>query len=326
MASSIEFPSTVSTDEKTEDQSSRRERYSSRLGLVLSCSATGDTTYYGSSFVHNWLLMFTEGKMKITFDTIFPALKKGLIHEGQIDKDKLREIDKDKLREIDKDKLRKIDKLREIEELLTNVEKKTRGKSSKKRIKELQKCCAKLYTEPCFIFRVLNTALRDNDQSKLESLGPLAYLLFNFIDRRFKDNSLIRDSFRRIVRPNEIKSMILYRGECNSNNIIEEYRSAAGDKSKNFKWLSFVSTSLDRNIAEGFAFPDDILYIIEIQSYLSNEDRFTDLSEISQFPKEKEILLLPGVQFQVNEVSFDEEKKLHLVYIKINSSYISKLK
>jgi len=117
--------------------------------------------------------------------------------------------------------------------------------------------------------------------------------------------------------------MTLYRGDRNSDSNIEEYRRAAGDNSKHFKWLQFVSTSRDRTVAERFA--GTVLYIIEMRSYSSNEDRFTDLTSIGDFPQEKEILILPGVQFQVNKVSFDNEKGLHLVYIKINSSYISKL-
>jgi hypothetical protein len=65
--------------------------------------------------------------------------------------------------------------------------------------------------------------------------------------------------------------MTLYRGDRNSDSIIEEYRRAAGDNSKHFKWLPFVSTSRDRAIAEEF--PGSVLYIIEILSYSSNEDR-----------------------------------------------------
>jgi hypothetical protein len=289
--------------QQIDDESARCERLSSPLGLVLSCSATGDTMCYGSAFIHAWLLMITEGKMEITFDTIYPLLRKGLIKEGQTDTKK---------------------NLSEIKAALSKVEEETRKKSSKKRIEELQKCCAKLYTKPCFIYRVVNTALRDDDRSKLHNLGPFCYLLFNHIGRPVKYSSRIHDFFQRFLDPNVIESIRLYRGDDNSNNIIEEYRRAVRDNSKHFKWLPFVSTSRDRTVAEKFAV--DVLYIIEIRSYSLNEDRFTDLSEISHFRNEQEILLLPGVQFQVNKVSFDNEKGLHLVYIKINSSYISKLK
>ncbi len=296
--------STVSIDEETEDESALRERMSSPLGSVSSCSATGDITYYGAPFVHTWLLMFTKGKMKITFDSIYPALVKGLIDEGRTDDTK--------------------NKLSEIEADLSQVEEETRKKSSKKRIKELQNCCAKLYKKACYIYRVVNTALRDDDRSKLYTLGPFCYLLFNYIGRRSKDNSSIRDRFRRVVRPNEMKLITLYRGDWYSDSIIEEYRRSAGDNCKHFKWLPFASTSQERTVAEKFA--GSVLYIIKVRFYSSNEDRFTDLTTTGGFVEEKEILLLPGVQFQVNKVEFDNEKGWHLVDIKINSSYISKLK
>jgi len=297
------LPSTIPTYKEAENGSSCRERFSSPLGLVLSCNATGDTTYYGSSFVHTWLMMFTKGKMKVTFDTIFPVLVQGLIKEGEIDTK---------------------NNVLDIEKVLNKVEKETRGKSSQNRITELQDCCAQLYTKGCYIYRVVNAALRDNDQTKLYTLGPFCYLLFNYIGQRFKNNSSIGDRLRRVLRTNKSQPMTLYRGDRNSNNTVEEYRRAAGDNSKHFKWLPFVSTSSDRDVAEKFAV--DILYIIEIRSYSSNEDQFTDLTTISHYAYEKEILLLPGVQFQVKKVEFDNEKGLHLVYIKINSSYISKLK
>jgi hypothetical protein len=54
--------STIPITEENEYESSRRERFSSPLELVSSHSSTGDITYYGSSFVHTWLVMFTKGK------------------------------------------------------------------------------------------------------------------------------------------------------------------------------------------------------------------------------------------------------------------------
>lgn len=293
----------VRAEEEIESESSRRERFSSPLGLVVSCSATGDTSYYGSPFVHTWLVVFTKGKMKVTFDAIFPELVQGLIKEGEIDEK---------------------NKVLEIEAELNQVEKKTLGKSSKDRIKELQSCCVKLYTKGCYIYRVVNAALRDEDQTKLHTLGPFCYLLFNCIGQGSKNKSSIADHLRRVLRPKKIQSMTLYRGDSNSANTVEEYRRAVGDDSKRFKWLPFVSTSPDRAVAEGFA--GDVLYIIEIPSYSSNEDQFTDLTAISHYTYEKEILLLPGVQFQVKKLELDHDKGRHLVYIKINSSYISKLK
>ena len=46
---------TIPNADETEAEASSHERLSSPLGLALQCSATGDLTYYGSSFVHDWL-------------------------------------------------------------------------------------------------------------------------------------------------------------------------------------------------------------------------------------------------------------------------------
>jgi hypothetical protein len=298
------LPSIISIDEQKKDESSFCGRLCSPLGEVLNCSTTKDTTYYGSSFINTWLLMFTKGKMKVTFDTIFPALVKGLIKEGEIDTK---------------------DNVSEVETMLNMVERETHGKSSKEKMEQLQDCCAKLYTKDCYIYRVVNAALRGNDQTKVYTLGPYSYLLFNYIGRRFKGHFSIADRLRGVFKSNKIHSMILYRGDRDSASTVEEYRRAAGDNSKYFKWLPFVSTSRDRAQAEKFL-RGGVLYIIEMRYYSFNEDQFTDISICSDFPTEEEILLLPGVIFQVNKLEFDHEKGIQLIYIKIKSSYISKLK
>lgn len=295
----LPFPDSTNEDEK---KSLRRERFSSPLEVVVSCSCTADTTYYGSPFVYTWLMMYTKGTMNVQFDDIFPTLVNGLIIEGQNDP---------------------INQIADILTAVMKIERDTQGKNSKARIQALQNCCAKLYTKNCYIYRVVNTALRDNDETKLYTVGPFCYLLFNSIGQCPENNSSRLKSFRRIFHRSKLQSITLYRGDHNSRSKLEEYQRAVGDKSKRFKWLSFVSTSFDQSVAESFA--GDVLYIIQIRSYLSNEDQLTNLAPMSHYEGEKEILLLPGVQFQVTKVEYDHEKRRHLVHIKINSSYISKL-
>ena len=240
--------------------------------------------------------------MKVTFDAIYHVLVQGLIKEGQHESEY---------------------KMTKIKAALREVEQKTHEQSSNERLIELQVCCAKLYTEHCYIFATVNTALRDNDRTKLFSLGPYCYLLFKHVARSFKSKPKMRERLQRVFRPREIHSMTLYRGDRASEKTLEEYQKAAGDSSKHFKWLPFVSTSRDRREAEKFS--HGVLYIIEMRSYSSNEDRFTDLAPISEYTHEQEVLLLPGVQFQINKFEYDKEKNLNLVYIKVNSTYISKL-
>ncbi len=294
--------SSTSSDEEAERESWRRERLSFPLGLVSAGSTATDTNYHGLPFVTDWLLAFTKGKMNVTFDSIFPVLVQGLEQEGQIESTTV---------------------TREIVDILNEVKVKNLKKKEKKKMEDLQACCVKLYTKDCYIYRVVNTALRDDDRTKLNTLGPYCYLIYNYIGQHPNDYLSIRYRLREALHPTESRSMIVYRGDHISRETIEEYRQAAGDDTKYFKWLPFVSTSLDRDVAESFG--SNVLYIIELQRYLSN-DQFANLKTNTYKKSEEEILLRPGVRFRVDKVKFDDETGRQLVYIKVVPSYVSNLR
>ncbi len=247
-------------------------------------------------------MKFTKGKLNVTFDSIFPVLVQGLKHEGRTESENV---------------------VREIVQCLNVVKDETFGKKDKKRIEKLQDCCVKIYTKNCYIYRVVNTALRDDDRTKLDTLGPYCYLVYNSIGRHLKDYLSIRHRLRQAVHPTESQFIIVYRGDHVSREIIEEYRQAARNNNKYFKWLSFVSTSLSREVAENFGC--NVLYIIELQRYVTN-DQFTNLKNNSSFEDEEEILLRPGMRFRVNKAEFDDETGRQLVYIKIVPSYVFNLR
>ncbi|CAF2792692.1 unnamed protein product [Rotaria sp. Silwood2] len=293
--------SSASSDEANEDESRRCERFSFPLGLVSSCSVSVDTNYYGSPFIAEWFLVFTNRKRKITFNSIFPALVQGLQEEGKTESERV---------------------VRNITDTLNKIRDESFRKREKNRMKELEICCAKLYTKSCFIYHTVNIALRDNDHTKLRTLGPYCFLVFNYIGRHLNDDFSIRRRFRQTLRPTKFQLTTVFRGDYISHEIIQEYQQAVGNNSKYFKWLSFVSTSRDQDVAESFA--RNVLYIIELQHYSLN-DQFVDLSTISCHQEENEILLQPGVRFQVVKVEFDDMKGINLVHIKIVPSYVSTL-
>ena len=196
-------------------------------------------------------------------------------------------------------------------------------KSRKKRMEALENCCAKLYTKACFIYRKVNTALRDNDQTKLHTLGPYCFLVFNYIGHNLDNNFSIRQYFPEKFRLNKSKLVTVFRGDYISHEMLQEYRQAAGDNTKHFKWLPFISTSREQNIAEDFA--QNALYIIQIECDASN-DQYVDLSTVSWYREEKEILLQPGVRFRVIKVEFDDTNGIYLIYIIIVRSYVSILR
>ncbi|CAF3805922.1 unnamed protein product [Rotaria sp. Silwood1] len=293
--------SSISNNKTNEDEYQRYERFSFPLGLVSSCSVSADTNYYGSPFIEEWYLTFTNGKRKVTVDSIFPVVIEGLREEGKTESE---------------------DVVRNIMNILNKTREKGLRKSEKKRMIELENCCAKLYTNSNFLYRIVNSALRNNDRTKQYTLGPYCFLVFNYIGRHLNDDFSIRHRFRQSLRSTEPQLITVFRGDYISPEIIQEYRQAVGNKSKYFKWLSFVSTSSDRAVAEEFI--RNALYIIDLQRY-SSKDQFVDLSSISSYQDEKEILLQPGVRFQVIKVELDNTNNTHLVHIKIVPSYVSTL-
>jgi hypothetical protein len=292
----------VRNNEDTDIENARRERFLFPLSVNAQSSTTVDTTYHGSQFVRDWLLSFTNGKLDVTFEAIFPALMNGLIYEGRDEPENT---------------------MKDIIRTLKLIKDETTKKDERKKMKQLQDSCAKLYTKQCFLFRVVNTALRDDDRSKLDTLGPFCYLVYNYVGRHINDDLSIRHRLLQIVHPTESKSVIVYRGDHIPREKIEEYREAAGRKDKYFKWLPFVSTSTERDVAETFGL--NVLYIIKMQRYLSN-DQFTYLNKNTYIESEEEILLRPGARFRVLKVQFDEISGRRLIEIEIIPSYVSNLR
>ena len=284
-----------------EDESRRYERFSFPLGLVSCCSAGMDTDYYGSPFIAKWYLTFTNGRRDVTFDSIFSALVQGIREEGKTEKEHI---------------------LNGIVCNLNKMKNEVHQKSEKIKMEALEDYCAKLYTKPCFIYRVVNIALRDNDFNKLHTLGPYCFLVFNYIGRYMDDERSIRFRLLKAFRPVRSKQITVYRGDYISPEMMEKYQQDVEDKSRYFKWLSFVSTSRDRDVAEKFA--QNVLYIINMQDY-SLRDQFADVSTISSCQQENEILLQPGVRFQVTKLEIDK-MKLPIVHVNIVPSYVSTLR
>ncbi|CAF1558818.1 unnamed protein product, partial [Adineta steineri] len=154
------------------------------------------------------------------------------------------------------------------------------------------KVCIQLYTRESFLYHVLNTALRNNDHSKLNTLGPLCFLM--------RDYSRSCTEFIGTV----------YRGVQLPFATIESYKQAIGSW---HTWSSYTSTSKDREMAE---FRGNTLFIIEITNIKLSVPRAYDVASISHFPSEEEVLLPAGVSFQVISVEQDLQQK-YIIYIKL---------
>lgn len=157
------------------------------------------------------------------------------------------------------------------------------------KIKNLD-CAARLYTAESFLYKLVNSSLRNNDMTKIDTLGPFCYLLYHRLrlDR---------------VRGDQI----LYRGMDLTDEMVNEYKQATGQE---ITWSAFTSTSKDRRVAE--AYTTNTLCII------SSKDSWRpqkDISQLSLYPDEQEVLLAPFHKFQIDRVEWDLTNQKHLIYM-----------
>jgi hypothetical protein len=158
--------------------------------------------------------------------------------------------------------------------------------------REVSKLCIHLYTRESFLYHVLNTALRDVDQSKLYTLGPLCFLIRHY-----------SHTYTEFIGT-------VYRGVNLSPAMIQTYKQAIGSW---HTWPSYTSTSKNRDMAD---IRGNTLFIIEITNTKLCSQRAYDVTHISQFPEEEEVLLLAGTSFQIVSVEVNLQQK-YIIHIKL---------
>jgi hypothetical protein len=146
----------------------------------------------------------------------------------------------------------------------------------------------------CFLYKVVNQCLRDDDMSKITTLGPYCFLLINALW---------------LLRRNE--NVTLYRGSKLTEEMLTDYKANVG---KGRSWKAFTSTTRKRNTAEHFG---NTLFIISVVQMPFKPAYWTALSEYSQYPEEDEVLLPAAVTYIINNVQYDNETKKHLIYVTI---------
>ena len=152
-------------------------------------------------------------------------------------------------------------------------------------------CVARLYSSNSFLYKLVNLTLRDDDRTKIDTLGPFCYLL------QLHSHST-----------EHLNQKIVYRGMTLTNEMIEEYKKAVGTK---IQWLSFTSTSKNRTVAEIYGL--NALFIIQ---FIPNNPMGSDLSSISPFPAEEELLFPAGQIFLIEKIEFDFKTSKHLIYMR----------
>ena len=161
------------------------------------------------------------------------------------------------------------------------------------RLRNITECAINLYSKDTFLYAVLNAAIREYDESKVRTLGPMCVLINAHLSQR-------------ITLPGE---QTVYRGMTLTDEMIQEYSEAVG---QDISWPAFTSTSKNRDVAELFA--GNTLCIITL-----NQGRFAhggDISHLSHMPDEDEFLLSIGFMLLVEKVDIDPSKAKHLIHLR----------
>lgn len=146
--------------------------------------------------------------------------------------------------------------------------------------REIFACAARLYSSDKFLFKLINSVLRclDVSNTKVHTLGPFCWLLVNYLSKE---------------KPKE--SFTVYRGGTLTDKMIEEYKNAVN---RRIYWASFISTTRNEKVAD--MFKKNTLFIIKITA--KYEVTLGDISSVSLFPDEEEVLLALGSHFEVERV------------------------
>jgi hypothetical protein len=170
-----------------------------------------------------------------------------------------------------------------------------------KTMQEMKEQCVKFYTAESFLYRLVNMTLREDDRSKVQTLGPFVYFLSTFIHSGYSQLDQIGMKFEGTV----------YRGAQLDEKMVNEYKSAIGEERK---WLGYSSTSKNRRLAETFG---NTLFIIKIIKVRQNTN--WDVSSLSVYPNEEEVLLTAGVSFVIDKVECNDGK--YLIYLTIKRGW-----
>lgn len=170
------------------------------------------------------------------------------------------------------------------------------------------------YTRQCFIYRLCNKALRTED---IELLYLFRYYIQDLCKRLASEHEQFR--LEHVQQP----IVKLYRGLKLTKGEIEKYRTNIGSL---ISTNGFLSTSRNSDLAVAFALKSSkrsvdvlpTLFVIEADVRLDHAV-FADISSLSVYPEEEEILFDIGCAFKISEVSFDQTRNLWIIQMKLTN-------
>ncbi|CAF3407548.1 unnamed protein product [Rotaria socialis] len=172
---------------------------------------------------------------------------------------------------------------------------------SRKLPREIGEMCVYLYTKECFWYKLINSVLRSTDGSnfpreQLQTLGPFSFLLDVYLKTLGKRNNFT-----------------VFRGVTLTE---EERKAYIPPEYPYLHFSSFTSTSLNRSKAEAFG---NTLFIIDLDQEYGYDggpmQSGADISFLSDFSDEQEVLIWPATSFRVIKYEYDSIKNKHIIHM-----------
>ncbi|CAF4657022.1 unnamed protein product, partial [Rotaria sp. Silwood1] len=169
------------------------------------------------------------------------------------------------------------------------------------------------YTRESCFYRMMNKALRVQD---FDMLFALRFFITDITKQ-------IKSEHDKFIRTSENRNKIhVYRGQMIGNDELELMKKSIGDF---VSMNSFLSTSHHRTTALEFtktSFKTDdlqrIIFEIEIDQRLQTK-AFADVTKISYFEKEDEVLIMLGALFRIEKVSEDKKQGIWVANVSLAS-------
>ena len=169
------------------------------------------------------------------------------------------------------------------------------------------------YTRESCLYRMLNKALRVQD-------FDLLFALRFFITDIAKQ---LKNEYEKFIRTSDTRNAFrVYREQLVANDELNLIKNSIGEF---LSMNSFLSTSRDRSTAFRFAREapsshgtQKVIFEIEINPR-SETKPFADVSKISYFTGEDEILIMLGALFRIDKVTEDKKEQLWVVHVSLAS-------
>jgi tetratricopeptide (TPR) repeat protein len=162
------------------------------------------------------------------------------------------------------------------------------------------------YSRECFFYEVLNKALRTQD---IDVLFSLRFFLKDMYDQ-------LKIEYDKTSRGIDL---LVYRGQTISSIELQTIRDNIGQL---ISLNSFISTTIEEQTATGFSLSGDpsgerVFFHIKVNKTTTNPKPFADISLLSQFADEKEVLFMAGSIFEIKSTTFSDSFNMWIIELQL---------